>query len=63
MVSVSGIVANPKRVEAIEQLCSPQTWYEIQKLAGMMAALNQFISKLGKHDMPFYKMLRKAAGF
>jgi hypothetical protein len=63
MVSISGIVANPKRVEAIEQLRSPQTWCEIQKLAGMMAALNQFISKLGKHDMPFYKMLRKAAGF
>jgi hypothetical protein len=29
----------------------------------MMAALSQFISKLGEHDMPFYKLLRKADGF
>jgi hypothetical protein len=29
----------------------------------MMAALNRFISKLGEHGMPFYKLLRKANGF
>jgi hypothetical protein len=29
----------------------------------MMVALSQFISKLGKHGMPFYKLLRKADGF
>jgi hypothetical protein len=29
----------------------------------MMAALSQFISKLGKCGMPFYKLLRKADGF
>jgi hypothetical protein len=29
----------------------------------MMAALSQFISKSGKCDMPFYKLLRKADGF
>jgi hypothetical protein len=29
----------------------------------MMAALSQFISKLGEHGMPFYKLLRKADGF
>jgi hypothetical protein len=28
-----------------------------------MAALSQFISKLGKCGMPFYKLLRKADGF
>jgi hypothetical protein len=36
---------------------------EIQKLAGMMAALSRFISKLGEHGMPLYKLLRKADGF
>jgi hypothetical protein len=50
-------------VEAIEQLQPPRTRREIQKLAGMMAALSQFISKSGKHAMPFYKLLRKADGF
>jgi hypothetical protein len=29
----------------------------------MLAALNQFISKLGECGMPFYKLLRKANGF
>jgi hypothetical protein len=29
----------------------------------MMAALSQFISKLGECGMPFYRLLRKADGF
>jgi hypothetical protein len=50
-------------VEAIEQLQSPRAHKEIQKLAGMMATLSWFISKLGEHGMPFYKLLCKADGF
>jgi hypothetical protein len=60
---VPGIVVNPKKVEAIEQLQLPQTRKEIQKLACMMAALSQFISMLGECGMPFYKLLCKADGF
>jgi hypothetical protein len=60
---VSRVDANPKKVEAIEQLQPPQTRKEIQKLAGMMATLSQFISKLEEHGMPFYKLLCKADGF
>jgi hypothetical protein len=63
MVSSQGIDANPKKVEAIEQLQPPQTRKEIQKLVGMMAALSWFISRLGEHGMPFYKLLCKADGF
>jgi hypothetical protein len=40
-----------------------RTRKEIQKLAGMMVALSQFISKLGEHGMTFYKLLQKADGF
>jgi hypothetical protein len=29
----------------------------------MMAALSRFISKLGEHGIPFYKLLEKADGF
>jgi ATP-dependent Clp protease adapter protein ClpS len=29
----------------------------------MMAALSQFMSKLGEHDMPFYRLLHKVDGF
>jgi hypothetical protein len=59
----TGIDANRKKVKAIEQLQPPRTWKEIQKLAGMMAAPSQFIFKLGKRGMPFYKLLCKADGF
>jgi hypothetical protein len=54
---------NLKKVEAIEQLQPPWTRKEIQKLASMMVALSQFISKLGEHGMPFYKLLCKGDGF
>jgi hypothetical protein len=63
MVSSKGIDANPTKVEAIEKLQPPRTRREIQKLACMMAALGQFISKLGKRGMPFYKLLHKVDGF
>jgi hypothetical protein len=63
MVSFRRIDANPKKVEAIEKLQPPRTGKEIQKLAGMMATLSRFISKLGERDMSFYRLLRKADGF
>jgi hypothetical protein len=51
------------QVEAIKNLHPPRTRKEIQKLAGMMVALNRFISKLGEHGIPFYKLFCKADGF
>jgi hypothetical protein len=63
MVSSRGIDANPTKVKAIKKLQPPGTRKEIQKLSGMMAALSRFISKLGEHSMPFYKLLHKADGF
>jgi hypothetical protein len=63
IVSSRGIDENPTKVEAIETLQPPRTRREIQKLAGMMAALNRFITKLGERGMPFYKLLRKVDGF
>jgi hypothetical protein len=50
-------------VKSIEKLQPPRTRKGIQKLAGMMAALSRFISKLGERGMPFYRLLRKADGF
>jgi hypothetical protein len=35
----------------------------MQKLVGMMAALNRFVSKSGKNGMPFYELLCKADSF
>jgi hypothetical protein len=50
-------------VKVIKQLQPPQTRKEIQKLTGMMSALNRLISKLGELGMLFYKLLRKVDGF
>jgi hypothetical protein len=63
MVSSWRIDANPQKMEAIEKLQPPRTREEVQKLVGMMAALSRFISKLGEHVMPFYKLLCKTYGF
>jgi hypothetical protein len=63
MVSFKGIDANPTKVETIKKLQPPRTRKEIQKLAGIMAALSRFISKLVERGMPFYKLLCKADGF
>jgi hypothetical protein len=63
MASSRGIDTNLKKVEAIENLQSPQTRKEIQKLACMMAALNRFIFKMGERGMLFYRLLCKADGF
>jgi hypothetical protein len=63
MVSSRGTDANPTKVEAIKKLQSLRTRREIQKLAGMMAALGRFISKLGERGMSFYKLLSKANRF
>jgi hypothetical protein len=63
MVSSWGIDTNPKKLEAIENLEPPRTRKEIQKLAGMTAALSRFISKLGECGMPFYRLLCKTDGF
>jgi hypothetical protein len=63
MVLSQGIDVNPKKVEAIEQLQPLRTRKEIQKLAGMMAALSRFIYKLDERGMSFYKLLHKVDGF
>jgi hypothetical protein len=63
MVSSRWIDVNPTKVEAIKKLQPSRAQKEIQKLAGMMPALSQFISKLGERGMPFYKLLCKADRF
>jgi hypothetical protein len=63
MVSSRGIDVNPTKVEAIKKLQPSRMRKEIQKLAGMMATLSRFISKLREWGVPFYKLLCKADGF
>ena len=44
MVTYRGIEVNPDQIKAINNLRSPRNLKEVQKLTGMAAALNRFIS-------------------
>ena len=59
LVSHRGIEANPEKIKAIEDMSPPQTLKEMQKLAGRVTALGHFISKLGEHALPFFKLMKK----
>ena len=59
IVSQKGIEANPKKVRAILEMCSPRTTKEVQYLTRRVAALNRFISKATDKCLPFFKTLKK----
>jgi hypothetical protein len=58
IVSHRGIKENSEKINAIITMDAPKTIKDVQKLTGCMAALNQFISRLGERCLPFFKLLR-----
>ena len=42
---------------------APATIKDVQKLTGCMAALNQFLSRLGERGLPFFKLLKRQDKF
>jgi len=63
LITSNGIEVNPNQIEAMKRLKSPSNPKEVQLLTGMLAALNQFISKFLDHCHPFYQLLKKWKGF
>jgi hypothetical protein len=61
LVSTKGIEANSDKIRAITQMQPPQSRKDVQKLIGQIASLNQFISKLPEHSVPFFTILRGSA--
>jgi hypothetical protein len=61
LVSTKAIKANPDKIKAIIQMQPPQSRKDVQKLTGQIASLNRFISKLAKHSLPFFTILRGSA--
>ena len=59
MVTHKGIEVNPYQIKAINNLQPPRNPKDVQKLTGMMAALNRFISKLAERCRPFFLLLHK----
>jgi hypothetical protein len=57
LVSYRGIGANPEKIKAIEAMWSLAHIKNVQKLAGSLAALSRFISRLAERALPFFKLL------
>ena len=58
IVSHRGIEANPAKIRALSQLAIPTELKHVPKLAGSMAALSRFISRLGEKALPLYRLLK-----
>ena len=63
IVSHRGIEANLEKINAIMNMEAPASIKDVQKLTGCMAALNRFLSRLGKRGLPFFKLLKKQDKF
>ena len=59
MVTHKGIEINLDQIKAINNLQPPRNPKEVQKLTGMMAPLNRFISRLADRCRPFFFLLHK----
>ena len=63
IVTHRGIEVNPDQIKAISDLKPPQITKEVQKLIGMIATLNRFISRSVDRCRPFYLLINKWKGF
>ena len=63
IVSNKGIEANAAKIRAFSQLATPTDLKQIQKLAGCIAALSRFISRLGEKALPLYRLLQRTDHF
>ena len=63
MVTHRGIEVNLDQIRAIHSLQAPRNPKEVQKLTGMIAALNRFISRSADRCRPFFYLLNKWKGF
>jgi hypothetical protein len=63
MVTQRDIEANPDQIAAIQGLQPPKNVREVQRLIGMAAALNRFISKSAEKCRPFFDLIKKGKNF
>ena len=63
MVTHKGIEVNPNQIKSINNLRSPRNPKEVQKLTGMAAALNRFISRVADRCRPFFLLINKGKDF
>ena len=61
LVTRRGIEANPEQIRALEEVEKSKTVKDVQRLTGMAAALNRFISKSSDKCRPFFRSLQKCS--
>ena len=59
MITHRGLEVNPDQIKAINDLKPPRNTKNVQKLTGMIAALNRFISRSADRCRPFYLLINK----
>uniref|UniRef100_A0A2N9IJS0 Uncharacterized protein n=1 Tax=Fagus sylvatica TaxID=28930 RepID=A0A2N9IJS0_FAGSY len=63
VISSRGIEANPDQISALISLEEPKNTKQVQRLTGMVAALNRFISRSADKCRPFFRLLGKKRKF
>ena len=63
MVTHRGIEINPDQIKAINNMRTPRNPKEVQKLTGMAAALNRFISRSADRCRPSFLLINKWKDF
>ena len=63
LVTQRGIEANLDQIAAIQGLQPPKNVREVQRLTGMAATLNRFISKSADKCRPFFDLVKKGKSF
>jgi hypothetical protein len=60
LVSARGIEANPEKIQAILTMGKPTKLHDVQKLAGRITTLSQFVARLEEKVLPFYALMKKS---
>jgi hypothetical protein len=58
LISAKMVEANPDKIREIREMEEPKTKKDIQKLNGLVAALNRFISRSTERSLLFFKALK-----
>ena len=63
MVSGHRIEANSEKIHAIQEMTTPKSIKEVQRLTGRVAALNRFIARSVERCLPFFQILKRPKVF
>lgn len=58
LVTERGLETKPKKVRALQNMKTPQSTWEVQRLVGRIIALSHFIPRFADRSLPFFKVLR-----